>query len=249
MNQEWLKSLSREQIENDDFPKDKVISASLYYPASGCDGSPIRHWEIGVDCFVYADMLITKQDYQHAVSSAAFKGYELFAQRNLSATDLTSSGHSYRVPSSIDPAIYRNLVDRAMSDQTGAFAIWSVFERKPHLPQEHGPTRFSLIYIRGEGCATYQALYVSNALLPNVIALIRPGTGFGGNYSNFEDVLLETMRMHPLGLPPKLLSWKAKRSQQPFANCIQDLYQKKLLDSLSKDGEADFDLSLYGLGH
>ena len=71
MNQEWLKSLSREQIENDNFPLDKVINASLYYPASGCDGSPIRHWEIGVDCFVYADMLITKQDYQHAVSSAA----------------------------------------------------------------------------------------------------------------------------------------------------------------------------------
>lgn len=249
MNQLWLKSLSREQIENDVFPLDKVINASLYYPASGCDGSPIRHWGIGVDSFVYADILITRQDYQRAVSNAAFKGYELFAQRNLSASDLTSSEWSYRVPSSIDPAIYRDIVDRAMSDQTGSFAIWSVFERKTDFTQVHGPTRFSLMHIRGEACATYQALYVANALLPDVIALIRPGTGFGGNYSNFEDVLLETMRMHPLGLPPKLLSWKAKRSQQPFANCIQDLYQKKLLHSLSKDGEADFDLSLYGLGH
>lgn len=245
MSQEWLLGLTKQGIEAEAFPLRKVLEGSLYYPASGLDGSPIRHWSIGVDSFVYADMSVTKASYESELSSGAFRGYQLLASKQLYPTDLTPVGWKSQIPTCLDADVYRRLVVDALSDGTGPFAIWSVFERSQDLNEAHGPQRFSLLYVRGEGCATYQALYNSNNVQPKVIALVRPGTGFGGNFGNFEQALLEVMESHLLGLPMQLLAWHSKRSSAPFENCIQERYQQRILGPLGKDGESDFAMSLF----
>jgi hypothetical protein len=169
----------------------------------------------------------------------------LLASKQLYPGDLTPEGWRFQIPTVLDTDTYRRLVGDALSDGTGPFAIWSVFERSQEFNEVHGPQRFSLLYVRGEGCATYQALYNSNHVLPKVMALVRPGTGFGGNFGNFEQALLEVMESHPLGLPMQLLAWHSKQSSTPFANCIQERYPQKILGPLGKDGESDFVMSLF----
>jgi len=245
MNQEWLLSLTRQEIETQAFPLFEVLGGSLYYPASGLDGSPIRHWSIGVESFVYADMSVTQASYESELSHGAFRGYQLLASKPLHPTDLTPTGWRLQIPECLDADVYQRLVVDALSDGTRPFAMWSIFERLPELSDAHGPQRFSLLYVRGEGCATYQALYNSNCVLPKVMALVRPGTGFGGNFGNFEQALLEVMESHPLGLPMQLLSWHSKRSSAPFANCLQERYLQRILGPLGKDGESEFVMSLF----
>jgi hypothetical protein len=206
MNQDWLLSLTKQGIEADEFPLLKVLEGSLFYPASRVGGSPIRHWSIGVDSFVYADMSLAQAVYEPELSSGAFRGYQLLASKQLRPTDLTPAGWVIQMPACLDADVYRRLVLDALSDGAGPFAMWSVFERTHEFNEAHGPRRFSLLYVRGEGCATYQALYNSNQLLPQVVALVRPETGFGGNFGNFEQAILEVMQCHQLGLPRQLLA-------------------------------------------
>jgi hypothetical protein len=245
MNNKWLNCLTTDKIENAEFPIKEVLSGSLFYPAAGIDGSPIRHWVIGVDSFIYVDALASKTDYLEKIKNNAFKGYGLLAQRVLTKPDLTPQGWLPMKPKSLETDSYNKCVADLMADNTGPFAIWAVFERLSDYSENHGPTRFSLLYIRGEACATYQALFVANRLLPRVICLIRPGTGFGGNFSNFEEVFLETMLMHKDGLAPQLLSWHEKNKPNSKNNCINDLYKYKVQGPYPKDGEPNFQISLF----
>ena len=62
-----------------------------------------------------------------------------------------------------------------------------IFQRLPGFDEFHGPERFSLLFICADGVATYLDLYVGNRVVPLVLAIIQPGTGFGGNYTDFRD--------------------------------------------------------------
>lgn len=44
-----------------------------------------------------------------------------------------------------------------------------------------------MLYIGGEGVATYQALYWANKKTAKAVAIIQPGTGFGFNWTDFRD--------------------------------------------------------------
>lgn len=66
-----------------------------------------------------------------------------------------------------------------------SFAHWTVYERLAEFDDNHGPEKFSLVYIGGEGVATYQALYWSNQKSAKILAIIQPGTGFRLNWTDF----------------------------------------------------------------
>ncbi len=88
------------------------------------------------------------------------------------------------------------------------FAIWAVFERLAGLDEDHGPIRFSLLYICGEGAATFQALYYGSQCAPAVVAIIQPGMGFGSNWTDFthpKEVLARSVLENPCGSPGYLL--------------------------------------------
>ncbi|MGN1215563.1 MAG: hypothetical protein ACI4TJ_04870, partial [Candidatus Cryptobacteroides sp.] len=57
--------------------------------------------------------------------------------------------------------------------------------RDEGIDEDRGPKRFSLMYICGDGAATYAALYSEKKIAPTVLAIIHPGTGWGGNYTDF----------------------------------------------------------------
>jgi hypothetical protein len=94
-----------------------------------------------------------------------------------------------------------------------SFAPWAILGRPP----EHGPERFSLLYVAGDGAATFQALYHGNRAAPAVVAVIRPGTGFGGNWTDFREpgrIFARSVLENPAGVPRFLLceGWEERGS-------------------------------------
>lgn len=88
------------------------------------------------------------------------------------------------------------------------FCEWLVFQRKDEYDESHGARRFSLLYLCADGVAAFQALYVQYGVSPAAIAIIQPGTGFGGNWTDFTDpnkILARTVMENPAGRPAYLL--------------------------------------------
>lgn len=182
----FLDDLSKSDIENGVFPLQSILKDSLYYPSSGFDGSVIQYCnttgreELNISSFIYCDFAKNEEDYNNNIDT--FKGYHIFAERTLTEKDLIPNGWIPDIPPDTNinqytrwKHIWRN------------FFTWTVFERNENYDNSHGPKRFSLLYLGGEGVATYQAIYWTNKQFPKAITIIRPGTGFGYNWTDFYD--------------------------------------------------------------
>lgn len=178
----WLANLSADTILDGPFPLKRILSNSLYYPSSGFDGDPIRYLAGNILSFVYVDYGHSHDEFQSARMDPGFLGYELIATRPVTQKELAPKGSAASLSPSevIDPSLYE---DRAKSP----FCSWSVFQRSETVSSNHGPERFSLLYHCAEGVAAFQTLYVANSLAPKAVAIIEPGLGFGGNWTDFTD--------------------------------------------------------------
>jgi len=88
------------------------------------------------------------------------------------------------------------------------YCSWSIFQRGEDVPAFYGPPRFSLLYLCADGVAAFQALYYANSASPKAVAVIQPGTEFGGNCTNFEDnekIFARSVLGNPQGRPEILL--------------------------------------------
>ena len=248
MNTHLLEEISKETIGSIPFPLKEVLDGSLYYPASGVDGSPIRNWQLGVNSFVYVDMSIEEStNVGELLKKDSVRGYHVIAQRNLNADELAPNGFKPSPPASANMLSIIKEQQSAGASIRNVFAIWSILERDNSLGEQHGPKRFSLLYIRAEGAAAYQALYQSNDILPKLVAFIRPGVGFGGNYGEFTTVLLDTMLMHPKGLPAEMLLWRGRNWGSQEAEPWSKYFEEIPGSAFSKDDEPNFEINVYRL--
>jgi hypothetical protein len=237
MTEHFLAALTPEAIAQGPFPLDEVVGGSLFYPASGTDGSPIRHWPLGICSFVYADWSVDSTKLEVAVTQRTPSGYRVLGMRELGAADLTPKGWKPKPPATVEAGSYLALQRMAGATSANAFGRWHVFEREANRDDKHGPARFSLLFLRAEGVAAYQALYESNGLRPEALAVLRPGTSFGGNFGGFEQALLEVLRANPLGMPPWLMQWHAAGEGTQPAGLWAAHYGERARGPYSKDGE------------
>ena len=105
---------------------------------------------------------------------------------------VTASGLHIQLNILSSPLYYRNNSTKdvlglsiAVLSYDWMVSHWAIFQRKPQTNHGHGPERFSLLFISGEGVATYQAIYFSNKCRPMGIVL-RGYSGFAGNWTKFE---------------------------------------------------------------
>ncbi len=195
--------LTIDQIEHGPVPVYDLLLNSLFYPASGLDGGVVRDCNtmgrsLGIRSFVYCDYATGEQAFEN--EQASFKRYHVFASRRLVQSDLAPHGWNPILPPNLSMAEYIKNQSRLKSP----FSTWTIYERDSDKDEEHGPFRFSLLYIGGEGIATYQALYWTQKIAPGALAIIQPGTGFGLNYTNFSDPnshLAWVINNNPAGIP------------------------------------------------
>ncbi|MCY4274203.1 MAG: hypothetical protein OXE41_02235, partial [Gammaproteobacteria bacterium] len=118
------------------------------------------------------------------------------------------------------------------------FCYWAIFQRCANRSAHHGPDRFSLLYICADGVAVFRSLYIQNAIVPKAIAIIQPGHGFGGNWTNFEDhekVLGRSVLNDNLGGGPEFLlnGGAGGRGLSNDCNCWPDY---KIPQAVNDDG-------------
>jgi hypothetical protein len=184
----WLRDIrlsTPHDLERKLFPLKEAIKHSLYYPAAGCDGRPVQFLGGFIHSFFYVDYGMSKAKIDEEALHSGFKGYKISGQKRLNQADLAPGGWSPIVPQRFHDEMAKFDQFRRNGFVTTPFASWYVFDRDPGLGEDHGPQRFSLVYIAGDGVATYQALYWLNDTAPEVLAIIQPGHGFGGNYTDF----------------------------------------------------------------
>lgn len=197
----WLTKLSVDSVENGPFPLDQILQGSLYYPASGFDGDPIRYLSRSVHSFVYADYGRERDEFERVLHGPEFLGYELLATREIGEAELAPHGW-HRPPGAACDG------EPNECDVKQPFFVWVVFERPDDFPVNHGPKRFSLLYLCIDGVTAFQTLYVERGISPRAIAIIQPGEGFGGNYTDFknpERSLGRAVMGNPAGTPQLLI--------------------------------------------
>jgi hypothetical protein len=246
MNLDFLESINAESIWEVKFPLLDALENSLYYPCSGVDGTPIRHWVLGVNSFVYADFSLTLSQYLQALVQQPVHGYRVVAQRNVIIEEIAPRGWSKGAPPEVDLGEYDEVVRHATRVDKELFALWSVFERLPSKGDAYGPRRFSLLHLRAEGVATYAALYSTNSIRPKILCFIRPGLAFGGNYHSYVPALVTVLQSNAAGIPEELL-WEhhGQESRQPDVP-FGTWYPKRLSPPLACDDKEGCYVTLFG---
>lgn len=200
----WLQMIEGSGAMQDSIPRRDLLDQSLFYPSCGIDGDPVRFLSGAVWSFVYVDYGRSRESIIAEIDSpSAFRGYELIGRRELNESELTPHSWTPNPPKRGDgnPNRYQKHI-------VHPFATWAIFSREQGFPSEHGPEKFSLLYIGGDGVATFQALYHGNGVRPRVVAIIQPGTGFGFNWTDFREedrIFGRSVLRNPAGPPEYLL--------------------------------------------
>ena len=222
----WLKNINNEH-QPTEFPLNEILQDSLYYPASGFDGEPIRFLSGNIHSFIYVDYGKTEDEFNDEIANHGFYGYKLILSRDVKEKELTPHGWDQTPLSRVDEDggrrewIYRNWIKKP-------FAKWLVFQREAGFDNKHGAEKFSFLHLCADGVATFQALYISNRSFPLAIAVIQPGHGYGGNWTNFENptgILARSVLNNPAGKPEILL----------FGGCgMESFYEETCWPSFSE---------------
>jgi hypothetical protein len=179
-----------------------VLTKSVFYPSCGFDGRPIKHLGSHFSSFVYVDYLCSVEELDAEVVRNPFTGYEIVHDQPLTDEQINSAALT-------DPTLPVDDSDQNIPNWRGTwFARWFILRRREGFDVSHGSERFSLLYIRAEGVTAFENLYCRSRIRPAAICVIRPGTGFGRNWTDFTDpnrILARTIRSNPVGQPEFLL--------------------------------------------
>ncbi len=183
-----LDHLTADLIANGPVPLDDMLKDSVYYPASNEDGTPIKlcntTWRrLGVDSYVYCDFLLSVEDF--LAQAHTMHGYHVLGHRLLDLSEYVPEGWKLEcVPKSVDGR-RGGYHDTFLGGEGPEHkACWVVFERDAVKTEIHGPERLSVLYVCGEGLATFQQLYCSRRIAPKMICFIQCW-GFAGNWTDF----------------------------------------------------------------
>ena len=163
---DYLHRVHREPVprwlEEGDFSLDRFFeSRTVYYPGASDDGSPLKLFNRShsAHCFVWVDR---RYDFDELMSREGTEGFDLdgYDVRHVHHTDI------------VIRTVYGPPVHNFSCHMV-------VYDRRPHLGDEHGAERLALLVVRAEAHSAYEQIY---------------GGRFTGN-PPFAVVLQECMRL------------------------------------------------------
>jgi hypothetical protein len=198
---DWLVRANAKNMLDEHFPLQKVLAESLYYPACAFDGGPVKYLGKRFHSFVYTDYIYGREKLLEELSQKPFKNYQIVGVRSVLYEELAPHGWTQPYLTETE----EEEVDRHANHKADKlFCEWMVLERVSGAASNHGPERFSLLYLNEEGAKTYHSVYVGNAIRAKAIAVIQPGHSFGLNWTDFTDrqaVLARVVMGNPAGVP------------------------------------------------
>lgn len=199
-----LDNLTKETIQTIKFPIEEILENSAFYPGCAFDGDLVRCCnikmpELNINSFIYVDYGVDKKTFEENKNS--FNGYHIVGSRYINHYELTPNGLILTPSPNIDEEEYKRKIHINLKE---VFINWTVYERNDDKEENFGVKRFCILYLRGEGVATFQALYWSNKKFPKVFALINAKPGYGGNFEdprNRDSELANIIMNNPHGQP------------------------------------------------
>jgi len=164
------------------------LENSVYYPACGFDGTPIKFLGKLFSNFVYADYFRDYDDLEKEISRNGLLGYKLINSYLIDAKELFGINWDEFIMENND--LYSNLC----FEYKNPFAKLYSFKRRITFKDKHGKENIELLYIKAEGISTYKYLYVKNNIIPKCLVSIVPGLSFGGNFSNYPRMLINLIK-------------------------------------------------------
>jgi hypothetical protein len=189
----YLNSITSENFDQS-FNLRKLLTNSMFYPASGIDAFDIEHSPLDISSFIHVDYSVSKSEVATAMRED-FKpiGYKLIGIKSIDLEEFNANGLS-QTPLELNEEEKSRLeidfiYNRFNFKNFTPFAIWSVYELDQPATNRRSNKRnkFSLLHIGGEACDMFNQLYVANKLNPVSITLKRSGYGYGDNWTDFYD--------------------------------------------------------------
>ena len=177
--------------KNLDFNLKSFIENSVFYRASGIDYSYISIFlDKGISNFLHVDYSVKKEEILKKFKTAfdASK-YKLIRISEISKNQITPNG--FRLISNIPLNDHENdrlqRLDFVRDNFKGVnFTPFALLVKVEYELEENDKvTKFSILHIGGEACATFEASYFTNGVNPKAVVIIRPSEGFGDNWTLF----------------------------------------------------------------
>lgn len=183
----WIEKITKENF-NASFNLQNILEESVFYPASGIDGSSIEGMDEFSFSFIHVDYSIPKEEVKSALERDFISiGYNLIGIKYVSKEELTPEGwmpHLFELQESEEQRMHYSVNSKKNLEP---FALWAIFELKPKIQSTKKIKRFSLLHIGGEAVATFDALYVAKKINPLAITIVCPSEGYGDNWTSFRD--------------------------------------------------------------
>lgn len=164
--------------------KDFFSSRTVYYPGFGNDGHPVSVCARAhaAHAFVYVDYGVSQETVQervHGIGDPGFVGYSVEHEEEVSESDLRPGGWTQHV----EP----REVGRDSYSFAGVtpYGLFMVLKRNEDRDDSHGPERFAMLFVGGDGHATYDALYCQDDGTRPPFLVVVEDYGFGANFSAF----------------------------------------------------------------
>ena len=197
----WLASKSPPNFDRETF----FGSRTVYYPGSYDDWHPVKFCSIShsAHCFIYVDQEFSCKTIPSKIlkdRKHGLKGYAITHDERISTDALRLGGWTRSVTADEggDAPCYRNGLEEPF--------LWFVALDRQGDGEGGGPQRLAILFIGGDGFASYDALYCqTDGTLPPFLAVIQDH-GFGGNFDSFgQHGLLERIARKSSVLPKYLL--------------------------------------------
>ena len=189
----YLNSITSENFDQS-FNLKKLLTNSMFYPASGIDGFDIEYSPLDINSFIHVDYSISESEATKAMRED-FKdvGYSLIGLKSIDLKELNikciKQRHLILNQAESNRLEIDFIYNRFNFKNFTPFALWAVYELSQDATNGKCSKRnkFSLLHIGGEACEMFNQLYIANKLNPVSITLKRTGYGYGDNWTDFYD--------------------------------------------------------------
>jgi hypothetical protein len=178
-----LLQFKKEAIEKGEIPLADLLQNSFFYPASGMDGQVVKFFSKETNSFVFCDYGVKEVNFLENMNN--FHAYSLIGFQKIELEDLFQTTTFEKIR-----------ISEKMPGFSGEkYAYWCVYERNAEKTNEFGAERFSLLFISYDGVNSFYHLYSKRNINPLFLGIIQPGTGFGGNWTDFRNFDRELGRL------------------------------------------------------